>query len=178
MKKTLKEALNTAAKKWAKQEAAGDERVIEAYIKGAKWWMTNARKAIAEYEKDMTAALIDRNGAISPWEKLQIKKTARLWYNRDRLADELDMEESFMRLGQGSTKQLTETIDPRLTLLEKFDRTLTADLTAIGLNYNATPSKIKEDTKRGVSENDTLTNTLAAARDDMNDPKGFMMPEG
>ena len=59
MKKTLKEALNTAAKKWAKQEAAGDERVIEAYIKGAKWWMTNARKAIAEYEKDMTEALID-----------------------------------------------------------------------------------------------------------------------
>lgn len=110
MKKTLKEALNTAAKKWAKQEAAGDERVIEAYIKGAKRWMTNARKAIAEYVKDMTEALIDRNGAISPWEKLQIKKTARLWYNRDRLADELDMEESFMRLGQGSTKQLTEPI--------------------------------------------------------------------
>jgi hypothetical protein len=62
--------------------------------------------------------------------------------------------------------------------LEKFDRTLTADLTAIGLNYNATPSKIKEDTKRGVSENDTLTNTLAATREEMNSQDGFIIPEG
>lgn len=177
MKKNLRESLNAAATKWAKQEAAGDERVQEAYVRGAKWWMTNARKAISEYEKDMTAALIDRNGDISPWERLQVRKTARLWYNRDRLADELDMEESFMRFGQGSTKQLTETIDPRLTLLEKFDRTLTADLTAIGLNYNATPSKIKEDTKRGASENDTLNQTLAATREEMNDPEGFIMPD-
>jgi len=156
MKKTLRDQLDTAAKKYAKKEAAGDERVAEAYVYGAKWWNRNARKPVEEYEKDMTAALLDRNGEVSPWEKLQIKKTARLWYNRDRLADELDMEDSFMRFGQGSTKQMTETVDPRLTLLEKFDRTLTADLTAIGLNYNSTPSKIKENTKKGISDDDPM----------------------
>ena len=149
MKKTMREQLDAEAKKWAARYAAGNERAAEAVVYGAKWWSRNARKSLAEYEKEMTDALLDRNGVVSPWEKLQIKKTARLWMNRDRLADELDMEPSFMRFGQGSTKQLTENVDPRLTLLEKFDRTLTADLTAIGLNYNATPSKMLEQTKKG-----------------------------
>ena len=156
MKKTLKEQLEAAARKWAKQEAAGDERAAEGYVQGAKWWQTNTRKVLREYEKDLTEAIEDRNGKVSPWEKLQVKKTARLWYNRDRLADELDMEPTFMRQGFGSTGQMTETIDPRLTLLEKFDRTLTADLEALGLNYNANPKRIFEPTR----EDETKQNMM------------------
>ena len=56
---------------------------------------------------------------------------------RDRLAAELDMEASFMRMNQGSMKQMKFEVDQRLVLLEKFDRTLTADLTAIGLNFTS-----------------------------------------
>jgi hypothetical protein len=50
-------------------------------------------------------------------------------------------------------------------------------LEALGLNYSTTPSKVKEDTRKGVSENDTLTNTLAATREEMNNPDGFIIPE-
>jgi hypothetical protein len=75
-----------------------------------------------------------------------------------------------MRFGTGSTKQMTETIDPRLTSLEKLERTLTADLTALGLNYNSTVSKMKEDAASGVdAEKDGLTKLLVEARDSMNE---------
>ena len=41
---------------------------------------------------------------------------------------------------------------------------------AIGLNYKTTPSKVKEDTKRGVdTEKDGLSNLLTQARDTMNE---------
>lgn len=160
MKKTLREQLAAAAKKWAAKEAAGDSRVADAVMYGAKCWSRISRKAVSEYEQELTSALMDRNGVVSPWEKLQIKKTARLWMYRDRLADELDLEPSLMRHGMGSTKQLTENVDPRLTLLEKFDRTLTADLTAIGLNYNATPSKMLENTKKGGDAMSRLEQSL------------------
>jgi hypothetical protein len=73
-----------------------------------------------------------------------------------------------MRFGQGSTKQMTETIDPRLTSLEKLERTLTADLTVLGLNYNSTVSKMKEDAASGVdAEKDGLSNLLNDARQGM-----------
>ena len=161
MKKTLRDQLAAASKKYAAKEAAGDERVEAAVVYGAKWWSSHSRKAVAEYEKELTDALLDRNGVVSLWEKLQIKKTARLWMNRDRLADELDMEPTLMRFSQGSTRQIKEDVDPRLTLLEKFDRTLTADLTAIGLNYNATPSKMVEPTKKGGDAMSRLEKSLS-----------------
>lgn len=152
MKKTLRDKLDTTASKYARAEAAEDAKVKEAYIAGAKWWNLNSRKELKDYEKKIKKALKDRNGKVNSWEELQIEKTARLWLMRDRVADELDMERSFIRMGTGSTKQPTENLDPRLALLEKFDRTLTADLTAIGLNYNTTPTKVRESTRKEEDE--------------------------
>jgi hypothetical protein len=41
---------------------------------------------------------------------------------------------------------------------------------ALGLNYSTTPSKVKEDTKKGVdTEKDGLSNLLTQARETMND---------
>jgi hypothetical protein len=41
---------------------------------------------------------------------------------------------------------------------------------ALGLNWNSTPSKIKEDVKKGVdTEKDGLSNLLTQARDTMNE---------
>ena len=160
MKKTIREQLDTAAKKYAKQEAAGSRQVEEAYIDGAKWWNSNSQKPLKQYVKDIEKAIIDREGIVKPFLNLQVQKTARLWQMRDRLAAELDFEDSFMMIGQGSMTQLTKTIDPRLTSLEKLERTLTSDLAALGLNYNATPSKIKENTKQGGEKQDRLQSTL------------------
>lgn len=161
----LKMQLNAQAKKYAKKEAAGDPRVEQAYIEGGKCWNRIAAKALQDYEQDMHDALIEMNGKVTPWERLQIRKTARLWYNRDRLADEIDMEERLMRVGIGSTNQMTEKLDQRLVLLEKMDRTLTADLAAIGLNAGGKQNgKQDDDSKR-----DNLAKMLHDAQSSMLD---------
>ena len=78
----------------------------------------------------------------------------------------------------GSQGQMKNEVSPLLPHYDKAQRTLLMQLEALGLNYSTTPSKVKEDTRKGVSENDTLTNTLAATREEMNNPDGFIIPEG
>ena len=77
----------------------------------------------------------------------------------------------------GSQGQMKNEVSPLLPHYDKAQRTLLMQLEALGLNYSTTPSKVKEDTRKGVSENDTLTNTLAATREEMNNPDGFIIPE-
>ena len=169
MKKAIREQLDIDARKYVRQEN-GDERMTEAILWGATWWNRRMLKSVKDYEKRIRKAIYERRKTVDSWLDLQIEKTARLWQMRDRLAAELDEERSFMRFGTGSTKQMTETIDPRLTSLEKLERTLTADLTALGLNYNSTVSKMKEDAASGVdAEKDGLTKLLVEARDSMNE---------
>lgn len=146
--KSLRKKLDAEAKKYAKRVAAGDKKIAEAVIYGAEWWNTASLAPIDAYEKELTEAYLAKYGQQDPGIRLQIKKTARLWQMRDRLAAELDMENSFMRMAQGSMKQMKFEIDQRLLLLEKFDRSLTTDLTAIGLNFNASsqaPKQTNED---------------------------------
>jgi hypothetical protein len=169
MKKAIREQLDIDARKYVRQEN-GDERMTEAILWGATWWNRHMLKPVKDYEKRIRKAIYERRKTVDSWLDLQIEKTARLWQMRDRLAAELDEERTFMRYGTGSTKQMTETIDPRLTSLEKLERTLTADLTALGLNYNSTVSKMKEDAASGVdTEKDGLTKLLVEARDSMNE---------
>jgi hypothetical protein len=53
---------------------------------------------------------------------------------------------------------------------KELQRTMIQHYEALGLNYRATPSKIKEDTKKGVdAEKDGLTKLLVEARDSMNE---------
>ena len=154
--KNLSQKLSAVAVKYAKQEAAGNEQVRDAVIWGARWWNRMSGKPMATYEKEIREAIEQRRNKVEPWLKLQISKTARLWQLRDRLAAELDEETTLMRSGLGSTKQFIENIDPRLTSLEKLERTLTADLTALGLNYNTTVSKMKESGSDELEEDDPM----------------------
>ena len=65
---------------------------------------------------------------------------------------------------------MTETINPRLTSLEKLERTLTADLTALGLNYNSTVSKMKEDAASGIdTEREGLSGVINQAKQRLDD---------
>ena len=169
MKKAIREQLDIDARKYVRQEN-GDERMTEAILWGATWWNRHMLKPVKDYEKRIRKAIYERRKTVDSWLDLQIEKTARLWQMRDRLAAELDEQRDFMRVGTGSTRQVTENIDPRLTSFEKLERTLTADLTALGLNYNSTVSKMKEDAASGVdAEKDGLTKLLVEARDSMNE---------
>lgn len=169
MKKAIREQLDIDARKYVRQKN-GDERMTDAILWGATWWNRHMLKPVKDYEERIRKAIYERRKTVDSWLDLQIEKTARLWQMRDRLAAELDEERSFMRFGTGSTKQMTENIDPRLTSLEKLERTLTADLTALGLNYNSTVSKMKEDAASGIdTKKDGLTKLLVEARDSMNE---------
>ena len=72
--------------------------------------------------------------------------------------------------GDGSTGQMKFEAHPLLPHYDKLQRTLLMQFEALGLNYSTTPSKVKEDTKKGVdTEKDGLTKLLVEARDSMNE---------
>jgi hypothetical protein len=71
---------------------------------------------------------------------------------------------------QGSTGQMKKEANVMIPHRDKSSRTHLQWLTAIGLTYDTTPSKVKEDTKKGVdTEKDGLSNLLTQARDTMNE---------
>jgi hypothetical protein len=88
----------------------------------------------------------------------------------DKIQDELTGMASLITPVPGSMGQLKNEVSPLLPHYDKLQRTLLMQYEAIGLNYKTTPSKVKEDTKKGVdAEKDGLTNLLNQARDTMNE---------
>ena len=59
---------------------------------------------------------------------------------------------------EGSTGQMKFDSHPLLPHYDKLQRTLLMQFEALGLNYSTTPSKVKEDTKKGVDEEDPMAN--------------------
>ena len=61
-------------------------------------------------------------------------------------------------------------VSPLLPYYDKMQRTLMLQFEALGLNYKTTPSKVKEDTRRGAdSEKDGLMSRIDEVKDTMND---------
>lgn len=164
MKKTLREQLGAAASKYASKHPGHVATAADAFAAGAEWMQKAMARPLAAYAKDLRRAIETRTGAVEPFLKLQIQKTAQLWMMVDRLTDELADAESTMMTEQGSQGQTKQTLDPRVAQLEKYHRTLTADLTALGLNFQATPSKVREETKKGLANTDPLAVALAQNR--------------
>ena len=117
--------------------------------------MAKERTAHA-YELELRKMIKSRTGAdMELWLLPQVRATAANMVILDKIQTEILDSDSLIVPVLGSQGQLE----------------------ALGLNYSTTPSKVKEDTRKGVSENDTLTNTIAATREEMNNPDGFIIPE-
>ena len=112
-----------------------------------------------------------RTGAdCEPWLAPQIRTTAMNMVMLDKIQDELLDMKSLITPVPGSMGQLKNEVSPLLPHYDKTQRTLLMQFEALGLNYSTTPSKVKEDTKKGVdTEKDGLSNLLNQARDNMND---------
>ena len=67
----------------------------------------------------------------------------------------------------GSMGQAKTEINPLIPYYDKLQRTLLAQLEALGLNYNVTPKKVTENTKQGGKEQDVLKQTLDIAMEGM-----------
>ena len=132
--------------------------------------MAKQRTAHA-YELELRKMIKSRTGAdMEPWLLPQVRATASNMVMLDKVQAELEATESLVKLMPGSTAQIKNEVNPLLPYYDKMQRTLMLQFEAIGLNYKTTPSKVKEDTKRGVdTEKDGLSNLLTQARDTMNE---------
>ena len=128
-------------------------------------------KTSKQYVSELRRMIKARTGAdCEPWLAPQIRTTAMNMVMLDKIQDELLDMDSLINPVPGSMGQIKNEVSPLLPHYDKTQRTLLMQFEALGLNYSTTPSKVKEDTKKGVdTEKDGLSNLLNQARDNMND---------
>ena len=117
------------------------------------------KKTAHAYELELRKMIKSRTGAdCEAWLTPQIRATAMNMVMLDKIQDELTDMDSLITPVPGSMGQLKNEVSPLLPHYDKTQRTLLMQLEALGLNYSTTPSKVKEDTKRGVDEEDPMAN--------------------
>lgn len=128
------------------------------------------QKTAHAYELELRKMIEARTGAkMEIWLLPQVRATAMNEVMLDQVQEALtDGTRKLADWGQGSTNQMKFEEHPLLKTYDKLQRTLMLQFEAIGLNYKTTPSKVKEDTKKGVdAEKDGLANMLSDARQGM-----------
>ena len=126
------------------------------------------QKTAHAYELELRKMIEARTGAkMEIWLTPQVRATAMNQVMLDKIQEEL-LDGELMTMVPGSMGQMKNEPSPLLPHYDKTQRTLLMQFEALGLNYSTTPSKVKEDTKRGVdAEKDGLANMLSDARQGM-----------
>ena len=129
------------------------------------------KKTAHAYELELRKMIKSRTGAdMEAWLLPQVRATAANMVMLDKVQQELLDTDDLVKPMPGSMSQIKNEVNPLLPYYDKMQRTLMLQFEAIGLNYKITPSKVKEDTKKGVdTEKDGLSNLLTQARDTMNE---------
>lgn len=98
-----------------------------------------------------------RTGAkMELWLMPQVRATAMNMVMLDKVQQEILDEDSLVTPVPGSMGQMKNEVTPLLPHYDKLQRTLLMQFEALGLNYSTTPSKVKEDTKKGIDETDPM----------------------
>lgn len=134
------------------------------------------RQDLNYYKRTLKKMIEKRNGEYEEWLEPQVHAAAMCWQMLEKVQEEL-ISGKLVEAKIGVKDQWYNEVNPLMPTYKELQRTLVLHYEALGLNYKTTPSKIKEDTRKKASENDTLINTLAATREGMNSPDGFIMPE-
>ena len=115
------------------------------------------QKSAHGYELELRRMIKSRTGVdCEVWLYPQVRATAANMVLLDKMQEELAGADSLVSLVTGSTGQTKNEVSPLLPHYDKLQRTLLMQLEALGLNYSVTPSKVKEDTRKGVDESDPL----------------------
>lgn len=118
------------------------------------------QKTIHGYELELRRMIKARTGKeCEVWLRPQIHTTALNMELIEKVHTEL-MEGNIVTMTAGSMGQAKSEVSPLLPYYDKLNRTLLAQLEALGLNYNTTPRKVTENTKQGGSEQDKLAGLL------------------
>lgn len=122
-------------------------------------------KTAHAYELELRKMIKSRTGAdMEPWLLPQVRATASNMVMLDKVQAELEDTSRLVTLMPGSTAQMKNEVNPLLPYYDKMQRTLMLQFEAIGLNYKTTPSKVKEDTKKGVDEKDPMARMMQEAQ--------------
>jgi hypothetical protein len=114
-------------------------------------------KTTSDYEKELRSTIKSRTGTdCEPWLIPQLRATTMNMVMLDKLQEELLKQKTLVVMMPGSMKQQKMDAHPLLAHYDKLQRTLLQQFEALGLNFRTTPSKVKEDTKRGVDEEDPM----------------------
>jgi hypothetical protein len=114
-------------------------------------------KTASAYASELKRMIKERTGAnMEAWLMPQVRATASNMVILDKIQVELEGVKSFVSLVDGSTGQKKSEVSPLLPHYDKLQRTLLMQFEALGLNYSTTPSKVKEDTRKGVDEKDPM----------------------
>ena len=127
--------------------------------------MAKQRTAHA-YELELRKMIESRTGkAMEPWLLPQVRATAMNQVMLDKIQEELiNGTRKIADWGDGSTGQMKFEAHPLLPHYDKMQRTLMLQFEAIGLNYKTTPSKVKEDTRKGIDEADPMAQYYTSTR--------------
>ena len=123
-------------------------------------------KTAKQYEAELRRMIKARTGAAcEAWLTPQIRATAMNMVMLDKIQNELTDMDSLITPVPGSMGQLKNEVSPLLPHYDKTQRTLLMQFEALGLNYSTTPSKVKEDAKRGIDkEKAGLTSLITSAQ--------------
>ena len=118
--------------------------------------MAKQRTAHA-YELELRKMIKSRTGEdMEPWLLPQVRATAMNMVLLDKVQSEIESSRNLVTLMPGSTAQMKNEVNPLLAHYDKMQRTLMLQFEALGLNYKTTPSKVTEDTRKGVDENNPM----------------------
>ena len=129
-------------------------------------------KTAHAYELELRKMIESRTGAkMEMWLMPQVRATAMNQVMLDQIQDELtNGTRKLADWGDGSTGQMKFEAHPLLPHYDKLQRTLLMQFEALGLNYSTTPSKVKEDTKKGIdTEREGLSGVINQAKQSLDD---------
>ena len=132
--------------------------------------MAKQRTAHA-YELELRKMIKSRTGAdMELWLLPQVRATASNMVMLDKVQRELEKADDLVTLMPGSQGQMKSEVSPLLPHYDKMQRTLLMQQEALGLNYSTTPSKVKEDTKKGIdTEREGLSGVINQAKQRLDD---------
>lgn len=114
------------------------------------------KKTNHAYELELRRLIKERTGEeCALWIIPQVRATALNLALLDKMHETI-MSDELTTLTVGSTGQQKNELNPLLPQYDKMQRTLLQQFQALGLNYNATPGKMTESTKRGIEDDDPM----------------------
>lgn len=126
------------------------------------------KKTLRQHTEELRRRIESRMGTVEDFLEPQIEEAARYKMLLERFFDEL-IDADLLLTVEGSMGQNKAVVNPLLAQYDKMHRSLAADLTALGLNYNTTPSKVTENTKKDATADDPLAQMYGNAKKVMED---------